>query len=414
MKTGILLINTGTPDAPQTSAVRRYLREFLTDPYIISMPQVLWKPILHGFILPRRPKRTLESYKKIWTPAGSPFMLVSQSQREKLEALLHQRGFANGNFAVELAMRYGNPSIEAALQNLRGAECERVIVLPLYPQQVKVCTGTCLKKTHDLLDAFQGGDSSSGQARDGQRGGRDERDSNGSGQRSDGGDERDGGGQCDNEGGGNRRGDERDNGRGGQTDSWRPQVIDIHSYYGLPSYVHALADSVRAHWSCGASANTHKQKDAKNFDRAHWTHKPGSKLVLSFHSTLLADIAAGDPYQEQCEKTAYALAKSLNVPQQDCVVAYQSRFDNRKWLQPSVRQTLQHMGHEGVKDICVLCPGFSADCLESLIEIAQHARDIFLKAAPEGATFTYVPALNDTDAAIGIFADAIEKACKNT
>lgn len=380
MKTGILLINTGTPDAPQTSAVRRYLREFLTDPYIISMPQVLWKPILYGFILPRRPKCTLESYKKIWTPAGSPFMLVSQSQREKLEALLHQRGFANGNFIVELAMRYGNPSIEAALQNLRDAECERVIVLPLYPQQVKVCTGTCLKKTHDLLDAFQSGDSSSGQARDGQRGGR----------------------------------DERDNGRGGQTDSWRPQVIDIHSYYGLPSYIEALADSIRTHWSCGASTKTHKQKGAENFDRTNWNHKPSSKLILSFHSTLLADIAAGDPYQEQCEKTADALAKSLNVPQQDCVVAYQSRFDNRKWLQPSVRQTLQHMGHEGVKDVCVLCPGFSADCLESLIEIAQHARDIFLKAAPEGATFTYVPALNDTDAAIGIFADAIEKACKNT
>ena len=329
MKTGILLINTGTPDAPEVAAIQRYLREFLMDPYIRPLPSLLWKPILSLFILPARPKHTVASYKKIWADDGSPFMLTSMSQRDKVYAELKKRQFCDGEFQVETAMRYGNPSIKSALESLSACGCERIVAFPLYPQQVKVCAGTCLKKVRDCLAEFV-------------------------------------------------------------QEGWNPQLVEIPYYYDLPAYVEALAESVRKDWAGVGSG----------------------KLLLSFHSTLMADINAGDPYKQQAEATATALTNCLGLSDEDFAVAYQSRFDNRKWLQPSVRELLLKWADEGVDDVCVLCPGFSVDCLESLIEIAQNARDIFLAAAGEGARFTYVPALNDCDAVIDCFVDAIFAACE--
>ena len=342
MKTGILLINTGTPDAPEVGAIQRYLGEFLMDPYIRPLPKALWKPILSLFILPNRPKHTVSSYEEIWTAEGSPFMLTSASQRDKLQAVLEQRGFCGGEFQLELAMRYGNPSVDSALERMRDGGCERVVAFPLYPQQVKVCAGTCLKKVRDCLAQLA---------------------------------------------------------RGG----WQPELVEIPYYYDLPAYVHALAASVRECWSAVGGDGVTAANDAGHGSRA--------KLLVSFHSTLMADINAGDPYKEQAEATAADLVARLGLGSDDYAVAYQSRFDNRKWLQPSVRETLDAWAREGVRDVCVLCPGFSVDCLESLIEIAQHARDAFLEAAGAGANFTYVPALNDCDAAIECFADAIARAC---
>ncbi len=370
MKTGILLINTGTPDAPEVGAIQRYLGEFLMDPYIRPLPKVLWKPILSLFILPNRPKHTVSSYEEIWTAEGSPFMLTSASQRDKLQAVLEQRGFCGGEFQLELAMRYGNPSVEAALDRLRDGGCERVVAFPLYPQQVKVCAGTCLKKVRDCLAQLA---------------------------------------RC----------------------GWQPELVEIPYYYDLPAYVHALAASVHECWSAVGGENILGEDGAGNVGAGRGDvdcgddsgvkaqapavsaggHGSRAKLLVSFHSTLMSDINAGDPYKEQAEATAADLAARLGLGSDDYAVAYQSRFDNRKWLQPSVRETLDAWACEGVRDVCVLCPGFSVDCLESLIEIAQHARDAFLEAAGAGANFTYVPALNDCDAAIECFADAIARAC---
>lgn len=328
MKTGILLINTGTPDVPEVAAIQSYLREFLLDPFIISMPRIFWKPILSLFILPRRPKRTAVEYQKIWTEAGSPFMLAAKAQSEKLGRELDKRAFCDGDFCVQYAMRYGNPSIKHGLRLLREAQCERVVLFPLYPQQVKVCTGTCLHAAHECLAAFA-------------------------------------------------------------KKAWEPDVIEIPSYYDLQSYSVALADSVR-------------QK---------WNYKPGAKLLFSFHSTLVADIKSGDPYQKQIEETVESVVSLLGIAKEDYEIAYQSRFDNRKWLQPSVKEVLRKWAQEGVTDVCAIAPGFSVDCLESLVELAQNEQATFLNTAPQGATFTYVPALNDCDAAISVFADAIERAC---
>jgi len=145
---GVLLINLGTPDAPTTSAVRRYLAEFLSDPRVVEIPRVVWKPLLHGVILRTRPARSAQRYGTIWTKDGSPLLVHSLRQRTLLHGYLGQRlkilGLPSDHAQVELGMRYGAPSIAEALTKLRESGCERVLVLPLYPQYAASTTASAL------------------------------------------------------------------------------------------------------------------------------------------------------------------------------------------------------------------------------------------------------------------------------
>ncbi len=380
LKTGVLLMNTGTPDAPTEEAARTFLEEMLSDPALISMPPFLWKPILHKFILPKRPQKTAALYKQIWTDEGAPFLLTSLRQRDLLQKKLDeslrkhpassgksnqhfgehltnseepnqhfdehpsggdknsadtQRDSVYGNvnnaqqFQVEIGMRYGNPSIESGLQVLYKGGCERIILLPLYPQYAKVCSGTCLSKAYEKLLELE------------------------------------------------------------KQYGWKPQVIDVKDFFEQKSYIDGLVKSIH-------------QK---------WDYKKGDKLVISFHSTLMADIKKGDPYKNQAEQTAKALADALNMADDDWVLSYQSRFDSRKWLSPFTADTVQFLGAVGTENVCIVAPGFVSDNLETSIELGQQMKELFLKEAErfgtENAQFVYAEALNDDELLIDALAKSI-------
>ena len=326
-KTGVLLINTGTADAPTEDAVRAYLAEFLMDPVLFKAPKFVWKHIVNHAILPNRPKRTLWRYRAIWTDGGSRFMLASQAQRDAVERELENRAYAGGNFEVVLAMRYGNPSIMGALHELRARGCARVVCVPLYPQYVTVCAGTCFAETERCLEELQ-------------------------------------------------------------REGWRPEYVKVPQFYEQKAYIRASAQHIRSRWK----------------------YQAGSKLLFSWHSTLMADLEAGDPYREQCEATAAAIAAELGVAEQDWMIAYQSRFDSRKWLQPFCDDVVEQIAISGVKDLCVHCPGFTADNIENVTETGGDLRTMFETRAGEEACYTFVPALNDAPGLIEAVCNAIEQA----
>jgi len=135
---GVLLVNLGTPDAPEAKAVRRYLAEFLSDPRVIEIPKVAWLPILHGIILRTRPKKSAHAYKQVWTEAGSPLAAITQRQAEALQRLVEP------GIIVDFAMRYGNPGIRASIDNMIALGCDRILVAPLYPQYCAATTATAM------------------------------------------------------------------------------------------------------------------------------------------------------------------------------------------------------------------------------------------------------------------------------
>ncbi len=325
LKTGILLMNTGTADEPTVAAVSNYLREFLMDPAIIGAPAFIRKRIVNH-ICRNRPQRTVENYKAFWTPQGSPFTIGCYDQAAKLQDTLQAR-LEGDEVRVALAMRYGNPSVLDGLHELRVAGCERIVILPSYPQQVNVCAGTCIKHANDAIAKL------------------------------------------------------------GQQYDWHPNVIEAPYFYDLESYRTALARQVAQ----------------------HWRYTEGSRLVVSFHSTLVADIEHGDPYRDQAEATAAHLAQDLDIPAQAVSVSYQSRFDSRKWLQPFTEPAVLEMAAQGVRDVCVVCPIFTVDNMETVLEVSRDMRRAFMEAAGAQASFTYVPALGSSQGICDALADAVQK-----
>lgn len=325
MKTGVLLMNTGTADEPSVAAIRTYLHEFLMDPAIIGAPEFIRKRIVNH-ICRKRPQETLANYEAFWTPEGSPFTIGCYKQARALEAQLRQR--LGEDTRVVVAMRYGNPSVLDGLHELRVAGCDRVVVLPSYPQQVRVCTGSCVKRVREVLAGM------------------------------------------------------------GQKHGWQPELVVAPYFYDQYAYRVALARQV-AHY---------------------WRYSEGARLVVSFHSTLLADIEAGDPYRDQVEQTVAHLTADLRLPSEAVSLSYQSRFDNRKWLQPLTEPTVLEMARSGVKDLCVVCPGFTVDNMETVLEVNRDLRAAFMEAAGPDARFTYVPTLGDAEELIAALADAVEKA----
>jgi len=304
--TAVLLVNLGTPDAPTPAAVRRYLGEFLADPRVVELPRLLWWPILHGIVLRLRPAASARKYASVWLPEGSPLQVWSAKQATLLRGYLGERGHP---VPVRLAMRYGQPSIGAVLDELKAGGARRVLVLPLYPQY----SGTT---TASVLDAV---------------------------------------------------------GQWAAQVRHVPELRFVNSYHDDPGYIDALVQRVRAHWS---------------------THGRAQRLVLSFHGIPRRAVTLGDPYQEQCLDTARRLGDRLGTRADELVVTFQSRFGKAEWLQPYTEPTLVELARAGVREVAVMCPGFSADCLETLEEIDQEARAAFLAAG--GSEFRYIPCLNDS------------------
>jgi ferrochelatase len=302
--TGVLLVNLGTPDAPTPAALRRYLAEFLADPRITELPRWLWWFILHGVILRIRPRSSAFKYQQIWTENGSPLLTISQAQAKALSLSL------GDDFTVALGMRYGNPSIATGLEELRQANAQRIIILPLYPQYSGSTTGSTFDAVADVLKY------------------------------------------------------------------WR-RVPDLHfisQYYDKSSYIKALVVQIKNYWT---------------------EHGIPDKLLFSFHGVPKRFVTAGDPYFDQCQTTAQLIAAEMNLTEDKWMLVFQSRFGREEWLKPYTDYTLTTLGKAGVKRVDVICPGFAADCVETLEEINQENRQVFLKAG--GQIFHYIPAINDNN-----------------
>ncbi len=322
-KTGILLVNLGTPDAPDTASVRRYLAEFLWDPRVIEVARPLWWLILHGVILRIRPRKSAEAYAKVWSEEGSPLLSISKRQHA---AFQHELGERMGHdIPVALGMRYGNPSIASALAELRAKAVRRLLVLPLYPQYSASTTAS-------VFDAI---------AADLQR------------------------------------------------TRWLPELRFINQYHDEHGYIEALAASIREHW--------------QNNGRAQ-------RLLFSFHGLPHRYLLSGDPYHCHCHKTARLLAAKLGLDDGDWILSFQSRVGREEWLRPYTDETVARLGREGIRSLDVACPGFSADCLETLEEIAMQNGEIFEEAG--GETLNYVPALNDRNDHISFLVDLALRHCQ--
>jgi len=316
---GVLLANLGTPDAPTAPALRRYLREFLLDPRVIEINRALWWTILHVAILPTRPKVSAALYRKVWTAEGSPLLVITRRQAAAVAAVLTRE--VGTPLQVAVGMRYGNPSIRAALRELAGKGCRRILVLPLYPQYAAVTTGS----TFDAVAAEL------------------------------------------------------------KTWRWVPEVRTVHHYHDVPAYTDALAASIREAWAAGGQAE---------------------KLLFSFHGIPQRYFDAGDPYFCNCHKTARLAAERLGLPRDRWEISFQSLFGREEWIKPYSEQTIKAMARSGVKSLDVVCPGFSADCLETLEEIDEQNREFFLHAG--GETYRYIPALNDRPDHVRVLADVVQ------
>ncbi len=314
----VVLVNLGTPDAPATPAVRRYLAEFLADPRVIELPRWLWRPILHGVILRIRPRRSAQAYAKIWTDQGSPLLVNSRAIATALGAELARR--RPGPVTVRLAMRYGAPNLRDVLAELARAGTRRVLLVPLYPQYSATSTGSVIDAFADTLKTLR----------------------------------------------------------------WPPEARIVNDYFTEPGYIAALAAQVEAHWRTQGRAD---------------------RLLLSFHGIPQRYFLAGDPYFCHCQATARRLRERLGLAAHEVIVSFQSRVGREEWLKPYTDETLKALPVEGVRSLQVFCPGFAADCLETLEEIAMQNRNLFLAAG--GERYEYIPALNALPAHIDALADLV-------
>ena len=312
---GVLLVNLGTPDAPEPEALRRYLREFLSDPRVVTLPRLLWLPLLHGLVLRTRPRKSAEAYGRIWTTKGSPLLVNSMALAKRLESLLC-KGFA-APVTLAVGMRYGNPSLGSALATLKEAGVTRLLVLPLYPQYAAATSGSTLAAVSECLQRLD----------------------------------------------------------------WSPTLEWVHDYHDDADYIDALAESVREHWAARGR---------------------GEKLIVSFHGIPQKISDSGDPYASQCRATAALLAARLGLVDSQWQLAFQSRFGPAKWLRPYTDMLLKDYAAQGMKRLDVICPGFAADCLETLEEIALRYTQTFADAG--GKELRYVPALNARDAHVRMLA----------
>lgn len=318
-KIGILLANLGTPDAPTRQALRPYLKEFLSDTRVIETPKIVWQLILNLIVLNTRPAKSAEAYSEVWTDNGSPILDTSIKQMDKLKDL-----FPNYEFA--LGMRYGNPSLESALLELRDKGARKILVFPLYPQYSAATTASTFDKVTSIL----------------------------------------------------------------QTWRWIPEVRFVNNYFEEPEYIKAIANSI-----------TQARKE----------HGVPDLTVFSYHGVPKEYLVKGDPYHCFCHKTTRLVKEKLNLSNDDVMTTFQSRFGPAEWLKPYTDETMKSLPGKGIKNIHVLCPGFSADCLETIEEIDGENREYFEENG--GEKFVYIPCLNDSKDSIKALSAVIKKHTTN-
>jgi protoporphyrin/coproporphyrin ferrochelatase len=319
---GVLIVNLGTPDATDPASVRRYLREFLSDPRVIEDQGPVWKFVLNAIILPRRPRQKGLDYEKIWNRERneSPLKTITRSQAAKLRGMLEA---GDPTIMVDWAMRYGNPSLQTRIEALAKAGCERILVLPVYPQYAAATTATVCDAAFAALA------------------------------------------------------DLRD----------QPTLRVVPPYYDDPVYIDALAASMEA-------------------ELKRLPFEP-ELILASFHGIPKSYADEGDPYPSHCEATTRLLRARLGLDETKLMLTYQSRFGRAEWLQPYTDKTVEALARRGVKSLAVVTPGFSADCLETLEEIAVENAEIFKEHG--GENFAAIPCLNDTEAGMAVIQHLVRR-----
>ena len=308
-KIGVLLINLGTPEATSYWPMRRYLKEFLSDRRVIEVNPVLWWVILNGIILTFRPSKSGKAYEKIWNRGlnESPLKTITRAQTGKLAERLSKLP----GVVVDWAMRYGLPAMADRIKALKEAGCDRILLVPLYPQYSAATTATALDKAFDTFRAMR----------------------------------------------------------------WQPAIRSLPPYFDDSAYIDALAASLKKHL-------------------ASLSWKP-DLILASFHGLPKSYFVAGDPYHCHCMKTARLLAERLKLPRDKLQVVFQSRFGRAEWLQPYAQATVEELPGRGIKNLVMIMPGFSADCVETLEEVAIGLAETFHEKG--GANFSAAPCLNDSE-----------------
>jgi ferrochelatase len=311
---GVLLVNLGTPDSADARGVRVYLKEFLSDPRVIENQGLLWKLALNGVILRTRPRRKARDYLKIWNTEKneSPLKTITRGQSDKLAVAIAD----HGHVTVDWAMRYGNPSIRSRIDALTAQGCDRLLVVPLYPQYSAATSATVCDEVFNVLAGMRA----------------------------------------------------------------QPTLRVTPPYYDDPFYIDALADSIEAHLKMLPFVP--------------------ELIVASFHGMPQKYIDKGDPYQAQCVATTEALRQRMRLDDSKLSLTFQSRFGFDQWLQPYTDKTVEKLAKDGVRRIAVVTPGFSADCLETLEEIAQENAEIFKHNG--GEQFAAIPCLNDSEPGMSV------------
>ena len=318
-KTGVLITNLGTPDAPNAKSLKVYLNQFLSDPRVIEIPKILWQIILKGIILQIRPRKSAANYKKIWTDSGSPLLAISKKQLDGVKKIISDK---HPNVEFALGMRYGNPSIESALKDLQSKQVRRLLVLPLYPQYCAATTGSTFDEVTNILQKWR----------------------------------------------------------------WVPELRFINQYFEEEKYIEALVSSIEDFWG-------------KN--------KKPQKILFSYHGIPKRYLTNGDPYHCFCLKTTRLVKEKMNLSDDEIMTTFQSRFGREEWLKPYTAETLKELPNKGIKDIHIISPGFSADCLETLEELEEENREYFIESG--GEKYKYIPCLNDNKEHLNFISHLIYK-----
>ena len=317
-KTGILIVNLGTPDSTSWLDIRKYLKEFLSDKRVIEVNPLIWQVILNLFILTFRPSKTAKAYKEIWMNDKnmSPLRYYTESQAKKLSEKI-----GNEEIIIDFAMRYGNPSINSKIHQLQKQGCEKLIILPLYPQYAAATTATVCDEVYRTLMKMR----------------------------------------------------------------WQPSLKIIPHYESEPLYIEAIKNSIE-----------------KKINEISW--KP-DLIVASYHGIPKKYFEKGDPYHCYCHKTTRLISEKYSDIK--IITTFQSRFGPQEWLQPYTDKAFETLPKEGKKNILVICPGFSSDCVETLEEISIQGKESFIKSG--GENFEMVPCLNDSDDHIKLFKHLVMK-----
>jgi ferrochelatase len=308
-KTAVLLVNLGSPSAPTSSAVRKYLKEFLWDPRVVNIPRPIWWMILHFLVLPFRPRKSVKAYKKIWQKKGSPLIFLTEQLTKKVAEQLGNK-LKDNRYSIDWVMRYGKPSISKQLAQYKKVQIDELIVIPLYPQYSSTTTASVYDEVIRCLS------------------------------------------------------------------QWRhiPTLHFVSDYHQNPFYIDAIASSIEQSWKLNGR---------------------NERLLMSFHGLPEQLTKWGDPYFDQCNRTASLIAERLGLTTDQWQMVFQSRFGKAKWLQPYCIEALRAFPEQSIKHIDVVCPGFAVDCLETLEEIELANKAIFLEAG--GESYHYIPALNDSE-----------------